>query len=259
LQTIGSPSEGLVRWGLFAQHSTIVDVVEQFTAASESDVILDISTFPKKFFFPLVKLLLRSDRVKTLVATYSVPQKYFPGDLSEDPKPLAPLPLFGPEGFPDKPVDVAFVGVGFVPLGIVDMFQPSGRQADVRLFFPFPVGPVEFRRNWEFIRYLEKSLPDSAKEPLRVPPLHVSDVFEHICSETANGEKAAMFAPYGPKPMSLAMCLYANLTGSPAYYTQPTVYHPEYSTGIRVINGVQETYAYCLRIDGKDMFSIKNR
>jgi hypothetical protein len=256
LRAIGSPSDGVLKWDLFVQHSLIVDMVEQFTEASESSVILDISTFPKKFFFPIVKVLLRSSKVRTLLVTYTVPQRYYEGAFSEDPKPLAPLPLFGPETFPERPIDVAFVGVGFVPLGIIEMFQPSGHQAAVRLFFPFPVGPMEFERNWEFIRYLEKSLPETAKDPVRVPPHHVSDVFEHICSETANGRRAAIFAPFGPKPISLAMCLYANLTGSPAYYTQPTVYHPEYSKGVRVVNGVQETYAYCLRLDGRDLFSI---
>jgi hypothetical protein len=55
--------------------------------------------------------------------------------------------------------------------------------------------------------------------------------------------------------MSIAMCLYANLTDSPVYYSQPKVYHPEYSIGVQVRDGEAEIYAYCIRLSGRDLYS----
>jgi hypothetical protein len=136
------------------------------------------------------------------------------------------------------------------------MFAPTEREMMIKLLFPFPVGPAEYQNSWRFVRNMQ--IPDSAKEPLRISGSDISDVFDRIRSETANGQKTAMFAPYGPKPVSLAMCIYAYLTGSTVSYSQPTVYNPNYSAGIKVKDGNPETYAYVLRIDGRDFFSVQD-
>ena len=66
-----------------------------------------------------------------------------------------------------------------------------------------------------------------------------------------------VFAPYGTKSMSLAMCLYAcsHPENTDVCYTQPKSYNPQYSTGISMVNGVPDTFAYCIRLDGKDFYS----
>lgn len=68
--------------------------------------------------------------------------------------------------------------------------------------------------------------------------------------------KKALLAPYGPKPMSVGMAIYATMTESPVYYTQPKIYHPDYSAGISILNGRPEIYTYCLKLGGRNLFQI---
>jgi hypothetical protein len=187
--------------------------------------------------------------------TYSIPSGY--GEiLAEDHQTLQHLPLFGPSQFPEPTVDFAFVGVGFSPLGLPELLEPYKRDVDVQLLFPFPPGPPAFQRNWSFIGELKKRLPPNVSDPMRIGAYDVPDVFEHICKLTDSGRKYAVFAPYGPKPVSLAMCLYAIQTAAAVYYTQPTKYNPAYSVGIKRINAEPESYAYCLRIGGRDLYQV---
>ena len=58
------------------------------------------------------------------------------------------------------------------------------------------------------------------------------------------------------KPMSVAMCIFAALTDSQVFYTQPTVYHPDYSFDIASRDGHPEIYTYCIRLEGRDLFSV---
>ena len=81
-----------------------------------------------------------------------------------------------------------------------------------------------------------------------------SDAFDILMNMTGDGERRALMAPYGPKPISLAMCIYAIKHKAPVYYTQPRAYHPEYSTGVSKVNSQPEIYAYCLRLEGKDLY-----
>ena len=85
---------------------------------------------------------------------------------------------------------------------------------------------------------------------LRIEAHDVSDIFDHIKEITASGQDGAIFAPFGPKTMSLAMCLFARLTQGVVYYSQPRLYHPNYSIGIRAVE------AYCLRLNGRDYYTL---
>jgi len=84
---------------------------------------------------------------------------------------------------------------------------------------------------------------------LRVHALDTSDAFDRICDITDNGKYTSVLAPYGPKPISLAIALFAIETGAPVYYTQPNYYSPDYSTGIK------ETYAYWIKKDGINLYT----
>lgn len=85
---------------------------------------------------------------------------------------------------------------------------------------------------------------------VRLNTSDVSDVFNHILSITDNGREPAIFAPYGPKPLSIAMALFSSLTNSPVYYTQPKKYNPEYSKGKGTVN------AYVLKQNGKSLYEL---
>jgi hypothetical protein len=240
---------------LLAPDAEIVSLVERITASGPSNLLCDISCMPKRFFFPFVKLLLRNSQIKNLVMTYAVPEGYYDDRLAEDHGPLQSLPLFGPTTFDDQ-FELAIVAVGFVPLGVASLIEPyKDKSMPVELLFPFPPGPPSYQRNWKFIEEIRYTLADSGSDPHRLPAVDMSGAFDYIAARCANGEKRAAFAPYGPKPISLAMCIYAALNGCPAYYTQPKVYHPEYSTGIAQHGGHANINAYAIRLHGYEFYT----
>ena len=254
LNLMGPPSAGV--WGseLFASAADIVSLADRFVGECGSHVILDISTFPKRFFFPIVKRLLLSGRIETLLVTYTLPVRYGQS-LAEDHRPFANLPLFGPSKHPEPKTEVFVMSAGFMKLGISELLDPY-KQVDVRTILPFPPGMPTFARNWEFIRAMKEVLPESFKSPVRISAYDCSDTFAHLKEMTDNGRLNAILAPYGPKPMSLAFCLFANLTQSVVYYTQPNVYNPRYSEGIAAWQGALASYCYCLRLHGRDLYTL---
>ena len=56
--------------------------------------------------------------------------------------------------------------------------------------------------------------------------------------------------------MSLGMALFARLTETPIYYTQPTDYRPDYSEGVLEVDSHPVTYAYLLRLAGRDLYIV---
>jgi hypothetical protein len=253
--TIAVPSTPDVTLDLFSDTADVVSCADDFASAAGPDVILDISCFPKRFFFPFVHRLLTS-AVRNLVVTYAVPEAYYEGTLAEDHKPLAHLPLFGIQEFPEPRAEVVIISVGFVPLGVNEIIQPGGQRPEIKLLFPFPPGPPHFQRNWRFLLDLERNVPGVSESPIRVEAYNVPDTFDRISEITGAGGRRTALAPYGPKPISLAMCLYARHTNTPVFYTQPMFYHPKYSMGIARRNGEPVIFAYLVRLNGKDLYTL---
>ncbi len=244
---------------LFEEIYKLVDSVNTFINKSGGNVIVDISSFPKRYFFPIVKVLLKSTDVKNLIATYTVPEKYSDEPLAEDPEPWIHIPMFGPTGYPENSINSVVVGVGFMPFGLPELLKNnfSNRAINVKFLFPFPPGPPTYQRTWDFVREIEKDFVVKPNQLQRVDTYDVSDIFDYISSITQPFFKKTILAPYGPKSISLAMCIFASLTETPVYYTQPKVYNPGYCTGIKMnLQGVPESYAYCLRLNGKDCYNL---
>ena len=256
LNTIGLPSDGVPEVDLFARDSEIVSLADSFADSCGPSVIVDITCLPKRFFFALIHRLMQRTSIENLLVAYTVPEGYHGGVLAEDHQPYSHLPLFGPRKFPEPPVDTVVVGVGFVPLGLHELLQFYKEKVAIRALLSFPPGLPGFLRNWDFIRELESGVPQGWRSPARVEAYDVSDIFDHIVGFTNGGAQHALLAPFGPKTMSLAMCLYARLSDSPVYYTQPTVYHPDYSVGVRRANGLPLSYLYCLRVGGRDLYRL---
>lgn len=258
LEKLSNSTVYITTHNLLESSGNIVEGVEQFIKKSGNKVILDISSFPKRFFFPILRLLLENKTLSDIIVTYTVPDKYHEGELAKDPDDFQQLPLFMSVEYPEPVTELAIVGVGFLPFGLPDLLKDAYSSVKVNLFFPFPPGPPNYQRTWEFVRKIEHAQPP--KEPreqiFRINAIDASDSFDHILSLTSNGEKKVIFAPYGPKPISLAMCIYATKTSSPVYYTQPRSYHPEYCTGIKYINGLEQTYAYCIRLNNIDFYNF---
>jgi len=235
---------------LLEPYKEIVDSINNFLKTSSGNVIIDISTFPKRFFFPMIKMLM-SQNLENLVVAYSTPEKYCDHELSGNPHTWDHLPLFMPVDFPEPQIDVAIVGVGFMPFGLPELLLSQYNATPVKFLFPFPPGPPNYQRTWDFVRKIEKSFSFKPSDNIiRLDSNNMPDAFEYITRETEGGDKRPIFAPYGPKPISLAMCVYATLKDSPVYYTQPTHYNPKYSSGIK------NTFAYSIVLGQKKLYSI---
>lgn len=235
---------------LMQEDSKIYSDITTLLAKCGSHVVIDISCLPKRFFFPLVKLALKESKISNLIITYTKPEQYCSDDLSDEPEPWYPLPLFRPTSFPEKKYDIAFVGTGFMPFSLPKLLKDNHSEISLRLLFPFPPGPPNYQRSWEFVRKIEKHYNFKDEDKIiRVNAMDVSEAFSHIYSATSFGSFSALFAPYGPKPISLAICLYASLFDCPVYYTQPKYYSPDYSVGSK------ECYAYCIKLKGNNLFA----
>jgi hypothetical protein len=216
---------------------------------------VDISSFPKRFFFPFIKRLLAAPQIETLLASYTLPESYPTESLAEDHVPLAHLPLFGPSSFPEKKIEAVIVAAGFMKLGLSELLDPHKQGVQIYTLLPFPPGLPAFHRNWEFIREIKKTVAELPM-PTRVEAFDCSDAFDHIYELTDKSRLNSILAPYGPKPLSLAMCLFASATGSVVYYTQPTAYNPDYSLGVKYWDKALACYAYCLKIAGARVYDL---
>jgi hypothetical protein len=236
----------------------VLNKVESFFLGSNDNIVLDISSLPKKYFFPILKRLIsKSHKVKNLLVTYTIPEGYGDGELAWNPLNWNYFPSFGPEGYEEAEPDIAFIGVGFLPFRLGVLLKEKYENASVQLFFPFPPGPPNFQRTWEFVRKIQSDFRKIENDEItRVGIVDVPEIFRQICKKTGFGKRNALFAPYGPKTFSLAMCIYACKKQSPVYYTQPTIYNPFYCHGINKIDGDAETYVYCLKLDGMDLYDF---
>jgi hypothetical protein len=251
----GGSENDIERHKLLEQDDIVVSSARRFCAAAGSSVVIDITTFPKRFFFPIVKIVLgkAGRHISNVIATYTVAERYANEALAEDvSKPPFLHAMFAPS-FPEPDNPIQIVGVGFEPLGLPEFLKGK----EFELLLPVPSPPAGMQRNWDFLRQLE---PYAKREPKRLHTYDVSEAFDHLLTLTNSGQRYAIISPYGPKPMSLAMCLYAVSTHSahcrPAVcYSQPTVYHPDYSLGVRKTHrGEPMIYAYCLRLEGRDLY-----
>ena len=161
------------------------------------------------------------------------------------------------------------IGVGYQPLQIIEILSHTRFGADrVKLLFPFPSIPPGFVENWKFVSRIKKGWSELRKSELpadaiiRVPTHDASIAFDQLIAHTNEGRAlSVVLAPFGPKPISLAMCLLGiarRKEGIPTEigYTQPRIYHPDYSSGVDTRNGIPAVTAYCLRLGGRDLFSL---
>lgn len=225
------------------------------------NLIFDISSMPKKLFFFVVKRAVdRSCKIANILAVYSEPASYSSEPLAENPQQWSTLPGFdGPRQLPDRGARRIAIAMGFEPLGLPDLVvQGEFSGVDTYLLFPFPTPPDRIRRNWEFARDLFPNSAASLKFR-HVDGLNVPDVFDLMCDIGAEGQTQLTLAPYGPKPISLAMALYASRYGSgpnatAVYYTQPTSYNPDYSKGVRRVEGELAVRCYAIKRLGKLLY-----
>ncbi len=247
----------------------IGDFVSDFLQRTGQNVLVDLSAMPKRFFFPILAMLLQSSTITNLLVTYTQAERY--GKiLEEDPDEWSPLPMFGGDPISEASTHATLIiGVGYQELNLPDILNHVRFGPDrLKLFFPFPSIPPGFIDNWKFVSRIKSEwsklrgaeLPPDAI--IRVPTHDTSIAFDLLIAHSNEGRASSVvLAPYGPKPISLAMCLFGIARQNQGIateigYTQPRIYHPEYSSGVATQNGVPVVTAYCLRLGGRDLFSL---
>jgi hypothetical protein len=218
-----------------------------------SSIILDITSFPKRFFFPILRTLVMSNRVRNLLVTYTSPASYAnDAPLYEEIEPMRTLPGFG--GATDKP-ELWIVSVGFL-VESLRKYVGDNPGKRMKVLIPFPSPLAALRRTWQSVANLEQGQSVDRFEKYRVDTLDMSAAFDRICSLAGNPVKSLAFAPFGPKPTSAAMCLYAIQRDSSVHYPQPTVYHPDYSIGIRDDDPASAVSAYWIKHEGEFLYAV---
>jgi hypothetical protein len=61
--------------GLLADLDTISAAVDPVLQSGVSNIVLDISAMPKRWFFAILKLALSDERAKNIIVTYASPAK----------------------------------------------------------------------------------------------------------------------------------------------------------------------------------------
>lgn len=249
---ISSITSDIITLNLLSPIGQVKSLLDDFINKSSGCVILDISVFPKRFFFPLFKFLFRAEKITTLIVTSSTPLKYKDGNLSSNPSAWQSLPTFSNDD-PDESVNLAIVGVGFMPFSLPQLLRDRYSRSNIKFLFPFPPGPPTYQRTWEFLNNINETSYIDMSQVYRVDSSDVSETFNKICSFDAYRNEPILFAPYGPKSISLAMCIYATLANSYVFYTQPNNYEAKYSEGF------SKCYGYLIKLNGESFYKLPER
>lgn len=256
--TEGHSSE-LLKYELLEPVRRLQKKVNQWTSGPfKKNIILDVSCLPERFLFPMLRWILASDEVENLIVTCMSPERYTDEDLAYDPDDWAHIHTFGPSSEDiDKPVRRVVVGAGFLPFSLPEWLKKDYNESSIQvsMLFPFPASPANIKRSWEFVRQIEVGLQLTDERQLaRVCANDLSGCFDRIDNITRNGSIGTVFAPYGPKAHSIAMCLQAIKMDAQVLYTQPAYYHPEYTTGIKLEDGFPAGFAYAIRVNKRMLY-----
>jgi hypothetical protein len=217
-------------------------------------VLLDITSLPKRFFFPMLRALSRSPEIPDLVVAYTSPEAYEENEpLSENLGPWTPLPGFPPARDGEE---VLIASVGFAVERLLEHTETITRQPAIKILIPFPATLSSMRQAWKSVWWLEKAASADKFENHRVSALNTSAAFDRITSLVRDAGGVPAFAPFGPKPISVAMCLHAFQRDSAVYYPQPAVYHPAYSTGVAIQGGKPAVNAYWIKHDNRFLYRL---
>ena len=262
------------------EDSHVINLASEICNQLRSDVILDVSTMPKRFLFPLLTLLCEYEapRFRNLLITNSAPLRY--GEqISGGWQDWKPLPMYTGDPFESSAESRLIVGVGYQLLSIQQILERTKSASQkVSLLLPFPSIHPGLIANWKFIEHIvdqrDDGVPERRRERTSIERVPISDVslsFDRLVRLTEKGKtESLILAPFGPKPLSVAMCLLGIARRRLGYdnarerfchpteigYTQPMWYHPAYTTGIRQVGDEPEITAFCVRLNGADLYGL---
>lgn len=239
---------------LLANQDELLEVARALVGdGTATSVILDISCLPKRFYCFLVAFLARQESVEHLLVTYTpVPLGgYATGrPLAEDPLPPSFLPGFTAP-LPPKAGDVV-LSIGFEALGGAQVLEDFlAEEGGLRILLPFPPYAEALKRAWDTLRFILRDQSEAIRQEnvKIVSALDVEramDIFQVWYDATSPSNSGLVFAPFGPKPHTLAMSLFCQFRQDTGMiYTQPKAYYPEYSRG-----WVAPTIGYVVKWNG---------
>ena len=158
----GGSQSFIVEHSLLEAHAEIISSIDGFIREAGPNIILDITSLPKRFFFPILRRLILADRaaVSNLLLAYAIPGSYASGPLSLNHTDWAHLPLF-PGDYSLEPPKHIIVGVGFESLGLPEHLEHASG-LPVKLLLPFPAPPSSLQRSWDLVMKLQNyRAPDS--------------------------------------------------------------------------------------------------
>jgi hypothetical protein len=249
----GKPAEITHELDLLADLPRIAEIASEIEATNNGSVMLDITSLPKRYFFPVLRQLERSKTVRDLVITYTSPASYLENEpLSEEASDWLTLPGFHAA---DGERETLVVCAGFMVESLHSHLATINTPAPVKMLIPFPAPRAVLRLTWRSIFSLEAKRASNKFEHHRVDPADLAGAFDRIASFARDDSTKLAFAPFGPKPISAAMCLYASKRDCSVYYPQPRIYHPDYSQGVRTLDGKPAVFAYWIKHNDQRLYS----
>ncbi|MDD2708615.1 MAG: hypothetical protein PHV34_11455 [Verrucomicrobiae bacterium] len=241
---------------LLTELHRIVTIAQEVEAQNGDSVLLDITALPKRFFFPLLRQFHRSEKVRDLLVTYTCPGRYIDGEpLSENATDWLTLPGFQGDGYGSKP-ETLVASIGFMVESMQNHLASIIRHESVKLLIPFPSPVSMLRRAWESVYRLESARERGKFQHYRVGTVDLCAAFDRIYRLSRECSSKLAFAPFGPKPISAAMCLFALQQDCAVHYPQPRVYNPKYSEGVGSLEGKPSVYAYWIKHDGQNFYKV---
>ncbi len=120
-------------------------------------------------------------------------------------------------------------------------YLPFGGALHLLLPFPPQVGAIS--RTWDSLRGIVRGQSSAVRSEhvavcSALDAERAFDVFMHWHQNGSGSRPGLLFAPFGPKPHTLAMVLFCLRNPEcGVMYTQPRVYDPAYSAGYAVPTG----------------------
>jgi hypothetical protein len=229
-----------VRWTplksrVMAGEDELLSHFDVLNIGTRETIVLDITALPKRYFCFFLRRLLTSHAVKNIIITYTEAgeEGYTTQHLAED--------VMSPDTFPgfagslrNDQADLV-VSVGFEVLGLRSLIVSLQREAqrDLRMILPFPAPIETVRRQWNTLRKIMENDPNNLRKS-NVPIVATWDteLVYRTLTRWRSDEILLSLAPFGPKPHPLAMALFAIKYDASLWYTQPKVYHYDYTRGI---------------------------
>jgi hypothetical protein len=243
LQTAGVAFESQ-KMDLLATEDELLDILGYFDSSMETTtLILDITSFPKRYFCFFVKRLMQSTRWRNVIVTYTGAGGYPSGHLAEDPMTSDYLPGFAASLEHRKTGLV--IAAGFESLGIRSIVEHHLQKTqDMRILLSYPPDGDFIRRQWQTVQQIVGKASRFNINNMRI--ISTWDAEEVYLTLASWHDEAGdlVLAPFGAKPHTLGMALFATHQDCALVYTQPKSYNPAYALGQAA------TWSYVVKWDG---------